>query len=101
MCDLPTSAQILPTIPPSQDDSGPSSALSDAVKVTESQGARSVAADVPVEVPMRKLSSGTSYGNRLTGTTGCSSPQQICLMSRVKWTSLCTPRCRNYLSSHR
>jgi len=46
MCVLPTCSQISPTIPPSQDHRGPCSALSDAVEVTESQGARSVAVDV-------------------------------------------------------
>jgi hypothetical protein len=59
---LPTFAQILPAIPPSQDDHGPSSALSNGVKVTESQGARSLAGDVPLEVPMRESSPDTPYG---------------------------------------
>ena len=63
MCDLPTSAQFLPIIPPSQDDHRPSSAVFDAVKVTESQGARSLAGDVPLEVPMRESSPDTPYGN--------------------------------------
>lgn len=52
-------------------------ALHDTVKVTESQGARWVAGDVPVEVPMRESSRDTPCGNWLiekTNARSCARP---------------------------